>query len=58
MTDLTLEILLLEVESIKINRKLIEYYKDKDFELAKIIVANSTDSINTSKETIQFFSKL
>lgn len=58
MTDLTIQVMLLELESIKVNQELIEYYKDKDYELAKLIVKNSTESINNSKESIQFFSKL
>jgi len=58
MTDLIHRIIKLELESIEINKQLILYYTGKSSSIARIICANSQDSINNSKESIEFFSKL
>jgi len=58
MNDLVMQIIKLELESIKLKRLLIQEYSGEDSAVSQIIVQDSRAAIRQSQESIQFFSKL
>lgn len=58
MADVIHRLIKNEMEKIEINQELIKRFTGKKSSMAKLIVLNSQDSINQSKESIEFFSKL
>lgn len=53
-----LEIIKLELLSIKIQKELIDKYSGYDDAVSKIIVRSARGAINQAKESIQFFSTM
>jgi len=57
MNPLINEIILLELQSIKNKKLLIQKYAGSDDTVSQIIVKDSRSAIKQSQESIQYFSK-